>query len=230
MDKTRTLALGDIHGCCTALDTLAGWVGFNEADTIVGLGDFVDRGPDTRDVIELLLKWEAVGCLVALRGNHEIMMMDSRDDVSMRTAWLSYGGAAVLESYGTRLMGAIPQDHWDFIERTRRYYETDTHIFAHATLDPELLLADQTDVSLFWDRFEDPQPHVSGKTWICGHTSQKSGLPLNYGHAICIDTWVYGEGWLTCLDVDSGTFWQANEKGEKRIDHISNHLCDPEEG
>jgi len=51
---------------------------------------------------------------------------------------------------------------------------------------------------------------------VCGHTSQKSGLPVNLGHAICIDTWAYGTGWLTCLDVTSGRVWQANQAGEQR--------------
>jgi serine/threonine protein phosphatase 1 len=51
---------------------------------------------------------------------------------------------------------------------------------------------------------------------VCGHSSQKSGLPLNIGHAICIDTWVYGKGWLTCLDVTSGKVWQANQAGQQR--------------
>jgi serine/threonine protein phosphatase 1 len=51
---------------------------------------------------------------------------------------------------------------------------------------------------------------------ICGHTSQKSGRPLNLGHAVCIDTWVYGRGWLTCLDVQTGKLWQANQAGETR--------------
>lgn len=51
---------------------------------------------------------------------------------------------------------------------------------------------------------------------VCGHSSQKSGLPLNHGHAICIDTWACGQGWLTCLDVESGKVWQANEARETR--------------
>jgi serine/threonine protein phosphatase 1 len=51
---------------------------------------------------------------------------------------------------------------------------------------------------------------------ICGHTSQKSGQPISLGYAICIDTWVYGKGWLTCLDVNSGEIWQANQKGQLR--------------
>jgi serine/threonine protein phosphatase 1 len=52
---------------------------------------------------------------------------------------------------------------------------------------------------------------------VCGHTSQKSGVPLNIGHAICIDTWAYGKGWLTCLDVISGRVWQANQNAEVRM-------------
>jgi serine/threonine protein phosphatase 1 len=65
--------------------------------------------------------------------------------------------------------------------------------------------------------FDDPAPHESGKIMVCGHTSQKVGRPRNVGHAVCIDTRAYGEvGWLTCLDVASGRYWQANQKGETR--------------
>ena len=59
-------------------------------------------------------------------------------------------------------------------------------------------------------------PHCSGKVVVCGHTQQRSGLPLNLGHAVCIDTWAYGQGWLTCLDVLSGRIWQANQAGRVR--------------
>ncbi len=58
---------------------------------------------------------------------------------------------------------------------------------------------------------------------ICGHTSQKDGLPLNIGYAMCIDTWVYGTGWLTALEVNSGQIWQANQKGETRITNINKY-------
>ena len=68
------------------------------------------------------------------------------------------------------------------------------------------------------------QAHESGKTLICGHTSQDSGLPVNLGHSICIDTAAYKDGWLTCLEVDSGHYWQTNQEGERRKDVISAHL------
>jgi serine/threonine protein phosphatase 1 len=69
---------------------------------------------------------------------------------------------------------------------------------------------------LLWEKFGDPPPHISGKTMICGHTPQKSGRPKSVGHAVCLDTWVYGDGWLTCLDVERGNYWQANQRGEVR--------------
>ena len=91
-------------------------------------------------------------------------------------------------------------------------------------MDANTALADQSDANLYWRRYRDPEPHVSDKIMVCGHTIQESGLPLSNGHSICIDTWAYGEGWLTCLDVESGTIWQANEAGDKRsftLDELS---------
>jgi serine/threonine protein phosphatase 1 len=73
---------------------------------------------------------------------------------------------------------------------------------------------------LYWEHFRNPPAHVSGKVMVCGHTPQKSGRPRSIGHAICIDTWVYGKGWLTCLDVESGKYRQANERGETRSDWL----------
>jgi len=77
-------------------------------------------------------------------------------------------------------------------------------------------LADQTDSMLFWEFFDAPLPHHSGRRMICGHTPQHSGLPLNLGHAVCIDTWVQRGGWLTCLDTGSNIYWQSNQSGEVR--------------
>jgi serine/threonine protein phosphatase 1 len=69
---------------------------------------------------------------------------------------------------------------------------------------------------LYWEQFIDPPAHESGKVMVCGHTPQKTGLPLSVGHAVCIDTWSYGAGWLTCLDVTTDRVWQANEQGQTR--------------
>jgi hypothetical protein len=86
----------------------------------------------------------------------------------------------------------------------------------------EAARAPDAETDRFWrERFADPPPHQSGKIMVCGHTSQQSGLPRNIGHAVCIDTFVYGDGWLTCLDVANGQYWQANQKGETRGDRLS---------
>jgi serine/threonine protein phosphatase 1 len=110
----------------------------------------------------------------------------------------------------------IPEAHWEFLEQTRPWYETERHFFVHANAHPEVPLAEQPDYMLFWEFVENPPPHQSGKVMVCGHTSQRSGRPLDLGHAVCIDTGACKGGWLTCLDVATGRYWQANEGGETR--------------
>jgi serine/threonine protein phosphatase 1 len=217
----RTLALGDIHGCLTALDTLLAAVQPRRDDLVVTMGDYVDRGPDVRGVIERVMELDRACRLVPLRGNHELMMLESRQqDFDF---WFDFGGRETLASYGSDgssgWIERVPPQHWEFIERRCvDYHETPSHIFVHAGLDAHVPLADQEPEALFWQKLLPwtVQPHVSGKTVICGHTAQHTGLPLNLGHLICIDTWVYGDGWLTCLDVDRGHFWQANQAGDLR--------------
>ena len=112
-----------------------------------------------------------------------------------------------------------PTAHWDFLENDCvDWHETDTHIFVHANIYPQVSLAEQPGFMLRWEGIDrqNSAPHYSGKILICGHTQQRSGLPLNLGHAVCIDTWAYGDGWLTCLDVMSGRLWQANQAGRVR--------------
>jgi serine/threonine protein phosphatase 1 len=219
--SSRTLAIGDIHGCLTALDTLLASVRPGHDDLIVTLGDYVDRGPDVRGVIDRLMELDRTCRLVPLRGNHELMMLHARqEDFDF---WFDFGGRETLASYGSDgssgWISKVPREHWEFIEeRCVDYYETDRHIYVHAGLDPEVLLPDQEPQVLFWQKLIPSfvRPHVSGKTVICGHTAQHTGLPLNLGQLVCLDTWVYGAGWLTCLEVESGRLWQANQAGELR--------------
>ncbi|MFN0051488.1 MAG: metallophosphoesterase [Planctomycetales bacterium] len=221
----RHLAIGDIHGCITALTTLAAFVPLRQDDLVITLGDCVNRGPDTCAVLDWLINFRKQSQLIALRGNHEIMMLQARDSSSAFDRWVESGGAATLRSYSPfgdagRLID-IPDAHWQFLEdQTIAWFETDHHFFVHANAYPDCPLADQPELMLFWESFNDPPPHESGKVMVCGHTSQKSGLPRNIGHAVCIDTWACGNGWLTCLDVDSGTYWQANEQGATRSSRL----------
>jgi serine/threonine protein phosphatase 1 len=212
----RTLAVGDIHGCATAFDTLLAIVNPGLDDTLIMLGDYVDRGPDSRAVIDRLLSLCDRVYLVALRGDHEQMMLKARESALGRASWLDMGGDATLSSYGGDLSG-VPPAHWDFIEnQCIEAYETETHLFVHASAYPDIPLIEQPSYILLWGRFDTTPPHESGKVIVCGHTSQKDGIPKSHGHAICLDTWACGDGWLTCLDIGSGELYQSRESRETR--------------
>jgi serine/threonine protein phosphatase 1 len=216
----RTIAIGDIHGCRAALDTLLDAIRPRAKDTIVALGDYIDRGYDSRGVIDRLLDLRARCRLVPLLGNHEQMFLEALINRSRRRAWLEFGGIATLASYGDDLdFGAVPAEHVDFLESCLEYYETPTHLFLHANYGEGLPLAEQSDYHLRWESLRDrvPGPHVSGKTAVVGHTSQKSGEVLDLGHLVCIDTYCHGGGWLTGLDVGNGRIWQADASGLLRV-------------
>jgi serine/threonine protein phosphatase 1 len=191
-------------------------------DLIITLGDYCDRGPHSCAVFDWLIDRDNANQLRPLRGNHDIMMLNARDNESVYQSWLRVGGDATLRSYAafagdTGGLGDIPDRHWQFLaDRLLPYFATETHFFVHASAYPDLPLNEQPDFMLYWEKFDDPPRHESGKTMICGHTSQKSGLPRSNGNAVCIDTWACGDGWLTCLHVESGELWQANQRGETR--------------
>jgi serine/threonine protein phosphatase 1 len=224
---TRHLAIGDIHGCIDALTSLIDYVALRPDDTIVTLGDYVDRGPNSSAVVDFIIELGKSNNLVPLRGNHEIMMLDSRDSKSWFHAWMNYGGDATLLSYSPskEVAGSfadVPDSHIDFLEnKLVSYHECKSHFFVHANADADKALENQSHPALFWRRYDNPARHCSGKIMVCGHTIQRSGLPVSNGHSICIDTWAYGTGWLSCLDVESGTIWQANEAGDRRSFAVS---------
>jgi serine/threonine protein phosphatase 1 len=217
----RTFAIGDIHGCHTALVTLLDAVQLQPADTVVFLGDYIDRGPASREVVDMLLGLDQKCNAVFLRGNHEVMILDARYNFEKSVFWLSYGGKEAAQSYGANpkalWQSQIPTAHWKFFEETRRFFETDETIFVHAGLNPELDMKDQSDDLLFWEDFSEiRKEHVSGKRVICGHTAQRTKEIANRGFAVCIDTGAVYGGWLTCLEIGSGDWWQANESGAIR--------------
>ena len=215
----RHIAIGDIHGCFDALMTLVERIPITDDDIVVTLGDQIDRGPKSRETIDWLIARHAVGSLIPLKGNHEIMMLEAGAGIDGALAdWRLCGGEATLRSYahgnGRVALRDVPADHWAFVRVTcRDYYETDSHFFVHASACADTPLAEQPEHMLFWEKFHNrPRPHLSGKRMICGHTPQRDGRPLDIGHAICIDTGAYKDGgWLSALDVASGEYWQANQ-------------------
>lgn len=225
MSQHRLLAIGDIHGCLTAFETLLLALQLHPTDQLVALGDYVDRGPDSRRVLDRVILLHELGRLIPLRGNHELMMLRAREDWRDEEFWRGHGGNEALASYApldrSGRLNDVPDRHWKFMAATCvNHYETERHIFVHAGVHPFFDLHCQTEEELFWRAITDRGQHKSGKTVICGHSMQRSGRPLNFGHTICIDTGVYSDGWLTALDVNSGKYWQANQKGEPRTGQL----------
>jgi serine/threonine protein phosphatase 1 len=115
-DPTRLIAIGDIHGHAAALRGLVDQVGLRADDVVVTLGDYVNRGPDSRGVIEFLIDLTGQCQLVPLLGNHDEMMLYSRDDPHAENQWRYEGGTAVLRQYGSRgSVADVPKRHWDFL-------------------------------------------------------------------------------------------------------------------
>lgn len=222
--RPRTIAIGDVHGCSAALNALLDAIGPRPDDVIVTLGDYVNRGPDSRGVIDRLIALERECTLVPILGNHDEVLLETL--AGQRGAFsdlIDMDGRATLVSYGAMKfteadLARVPPDHRAFLSRCRDYYETETYIFVHAQYDPDSPMDEQSPHRLRWDSIRDgiPGPHVSGKRAIVGHSSQKSGEILDVGHLVCIDTFCYGGGWLTALDVDTGETWQFDRDGRPR--------------
>ncbi len=215
----RLIAIGDIHGCSTALDQLLSAIDPGASDTLVTLGDYVDRGPDTKGVIDRLIDLKNRCQLITLQGNHEEMMLDVVRDGNPHIRWLQHGGIDTLDSYGfVGDLSVIPSEHHRFFDEMVDYFESDEHMFMHANYLPDTSLADLDIYTLRWLKLTDytPGPHQSGKRAFVGHTHDRAGEIFDIGHLTCIDTYCYGGGWLTALDVASGQIWQANQSGETR--------------
>jgi serine/threonine protein phosphatase 1 len=218
----RIIAIGDIHGHAHALAALIGQIDLQPNDTLITLGDHIDRGPNSKEVLDQLLELEIRCHLIPLMGNHEEMMLGAREGLDNFNFWMKFGGDMALDSYGNgRSVNLIPREHWAFLNRLVRYYETDQHFFVHASYWPNRHFHEQSTLTLFWEPLkenESPTPHFSGKIAVVGHTPQKNGKILDLGHLLCIDTGCGHGGLLTALDITSGRLWQVTENGKALLE------------
>lgn len=215
----RLIAIGDIHGCCLALDTLLQAIQPTRLDRLVFLGDLVDQGKESKDVLERILALQKITQVTLIQGNHEEMMFAALENEQALRYWERCGGVATLNSYnfGAKL-DEVPPAHWALLESCQPYLETENFIFTHANYVPELAMAEQPAYSLKWELFESAKEagHVSGKTMVVGHTEQKNAEILDLGFAMCIDTACWTYGWLTAIDVNTREVWQASRWGMLR--------------
>ena len=212
----RIIAIGDIHGCTPALVAVLDAVGPRPCDTIVALGDYVDRGPDVPGTLDRLIQLRDQCHLIPILGNHDEMVLEiAAGHQRLITLWLSFGGDATLAAYGCETPSDMPQSHLDFLADCHQWCEMDQHFFVHASYRPSISLDDQPAAALRWESIRDelPGPHCSGKIAIVGHSSQRDGRILDLTYLKCIDTCCYGEGCLTAMDVHAGQLWQADKEG-----------------
>lgn len=216
MNRQKFIAVGDIHGCLKSMEAILNKLEPYYDRTFVFVGDYIDRGPASRQVVDYLLDFqEEVDCIF-LRGNHEQMLLDAfkREELSL---WMMNGGRSTLKSYGSSNDTIeLPEGHQEFYESTKYYYDTEDYFFVHAGVSPGKTIAqcleDEKSIHDFlWERshlnaFETPWE----KTVVFGHTPRPR--PIQKNHMIGIDTGcVYdrlGYGKLTAVKLPEEEFIQ----------------------
>jgi len=185
------IAIGDIHGCAATLGVLLARLAPTEDDHLIFIGDYIDRGPDSKGVIDRLLALRRHQRCTFLRGNHEAFMLGYLRNRDF-DLWGMNGGVATLRSYADEDQHvAIPEEHIDFVRETRLYHDEPGFFFVHAGLRPELTIREnliQCGEEVFlWEREHLNAPDLAWeKPVICGHTPKPE--PLNREKLIDIDT------------------------------------------
>ena len=228
-------AVGDVHGYARQLDSLLDAIAADAAASapgelplIVFIGDYVDRGPDSRGVVDRILALEADGRfeVVALKGNHEDALLRFLAEPGYAPAWIANWGQTTLRSYGVeppsafddracevaqaRFRGDFPPTHRAFLDRLRLTLTVGDYLFVHAGVRPDVALEAQADRDLIWIRYDFLQSDADfGKVVVHGHTPSET--PEVRRNRINVDTGVYFTGVLTAvrLEGESRRFLRA---------------------
>jgi Calcineurin-like phosphoesterase len=225
----RIYAVGDVHGRPDLLEELLNGIDIDcrqrptRRSITVFIGDYIDRGPHSREVLALLLQWRQNNDAVLLRGNHETFLPEFLADSRTWDKWRLFGGVETLLSYGLQptlnpdrheqvrladeLKGAIPVDHLNLLKSLRLSYQLGDFVFVHAGLRPGIPIAQQHERDLLWIReeflsFEKPFERFV----IHGHTPVSA--PDLRTNRLNIDTGAFATGNLTCIAIESSTIIQ----------------------
>jgi calcineurin-like phosphoesterase family protein len=222
--RGRLFAVGDIHGCVDELRAMLNAIGPARGDTVVFVGDYVDRGPSARDVIELLLdcrRGEAE--FVFLKGNHEDMMLSFVGlPGHYGESFLFNGGAPTLESYGVpetegqTALERIPAEHMEFLQSLATSYLHPPYLFVHAGISPLRQLEEQSVEDMLWIRQEFIfNPHQLGSTVVFGHTPMRAVM-VDLPYKLGIDTGLVYGGKLSCVEFNEGVLYQI-ARGSRQV-------------
>ena len=222
----RIYAVGDIHGCLDLLNDLLARINDDMASRpavrplSIFLGDYIDRGPSSRETIDRLIEHAAASESVFLKGNHEQIAISCLRDRGLFERWMRLGGLETLLSYGitagapyddrqiVRLQAAfhdaLPQSHFRFFRDLQSSFGCGDYFFAHAGVRPDIPLASQKESDLLWIRQEFLSSHNDfGKIIIHGHTPARD---IEVGpNRVNVDTGAFATGRLTCLVIDESS-------------------------
>lgn len=216
----RIFAIGDIHGCCKTFKKLiVEKIQLTKNDLIYCTGDYIDRGEDSKGVIDFILELKAKGFSVfTLRGNHEQMMLNALYDKNAMKLWMQNGGMKTLQSFGISALADVHEKYWIFFHETMLYFDTEKYIFVHAGLNFKRKNILQDKEAMLWIRdFPHEQPALENKLLIHGHTpiplleilkQKENCINIDGG---CVYKDHYGLGNLVAIELTSHTFiWQQN--------------------
>jgi len=226
----RVFVIGDIHGClnelAVLLDYLNAVVGVTKKDSLIFLGDYIDRGPESKRVIDLLIQIKShFPKTYFLKGNHEDMFTDflGLEGGAKGKIYLDNGGIETIRSYGVTdlnqvesILELVPKDHVSFLQNLSLAIRVGDVLCVHAGLNPHREFDHQVEGEMLWIRDEFIlNPHPFGLVVIFGHTPREDiywDLPYKVG----IDTGLVFGHLLTCLELQEGVSYQ-NAYGTKKV-------------
>ena len=210
--QKRTFAIGDIHGCLDKLQDLLEKIAPAKSDTLIFMGDHIDRGEESKQVIDRLIELTSTCHCIFLRGNHEDMFLHFLEWGTNREIYLLNGGQTTLRSYcGEEILShslvarLIPMNHRNFFERLSWYHEDAHYIYVHAGLRTGIPLVKQRHSDLIWIREEFIRKQTQlDKKVIFAHTPFHD--PLVKDDKIGIDTGAVYGGCLTAIELPQERF------------------------
>ena len=153
MQMKNKYVISDIHGCLKTFKSLLTRLNFNKNDELYLLGDFIDRGPSSKGVIDFIWKLQESGYFIqCLKGNHDQMMLDARHSIELQRKWLINGGRTTIENFDVDHIQEIPVKYFEFFEGLPSYIEVDNYILVHAGFKFDMPNPFDEFHSMLWER------------------------------------------------------------------------------
>ncbi len=215
----RRFTISDIHGCCKTFKKLVQeQIQLTKADELYLLGDYIDRGPDSKGIFDFIFELQNSGYQVyCLRGNHEAMLLDAIYTKTAEDMWLRNGGIETLRSFGVYKVHDIPSEYIDFIEKLPYYFALEDYLLVHAGFNFGKSDIYEDKISMIWIRNWHQQitpERTKNRVIVHGHTPVRQETTVSQVHeekwavdidAGCAYTQISGLGFLCAYELNENT-------------------------